>query len=230
MAPRESAFGAAHVRGPQPADGGIVTNHGAARRQLDLAIEAIAAEVHEPAAFAENPPLDAVVHPPRPVLGMRAQDEHAIGGQVEHAGVELGLAVQVVGEPFALQPAEQTPLRRRDVTGGPALDGVGDGLAGVDVVDRLRSLERQRSIRGRAPGLVVRVGVAFDLLPRIDRWDRRQCVGVNVVAAPAEIVVGVPVHVRGEHGDCRLRFAGSDNPGKGEAGSRRRPRMEVVEP
>ena len=38
--------------------------------------------------------------------------------------MQLGIGVEIVGEPFALQPAQQTPFGRRDVTGSPALDRI----------------------------------------------------------------------------------------------------------
>ena len=57
---------------------------------------------------------------------MRRKDQDLVGVEVERAVVELGLGVIVVGEMLALEPAEQPPLGRRDVAGGPALDRIGD--------------------------------------------------------------------------------------------------------
>ena len=116
-----------------------------------------------------HPRLDGVVHRPRPVFRMRREDQHLVRVEVERAVVKLGLGVVVVGEVLALEPAQQPPLGRRDVAGGPAFDRVGDLGRGVDVVDRLGPVERERRVVVGVVRDVVRVGVPLQLEPRVDR-------------------------------------------------------------
>ena len=57
-----------------------------------------------------------------------------------------------------------------------------------------------------------------------------QPVGVDVVAAAAEVVVGVPGDVRGQHRDPRRGPCRGDDPGEGELVASGRPGVEVVQP
>ncbi len=143
--------------------------------------------------------------------------------------MELCFGIKVIGEAFALEPAEQAPLGGSDVAGGPTLDRVSDLLVGVDVVDRLGTVERQRRIRRRPPGRVLRIGVALQFLACVDGRRRWKGVGVDVVAAAAEVVVGVPGDVRGEHGHRGLRRGRSDDPREGERAAGASAGVEVVQ-
>src|SRR5207244_3638032 len=53
---------------------------------------------------------------------------------------------------------------------------------------------------------------------------------MDVIAAPAEAVVSIPVDIGGEHGYWGARRRGRDDPGEGEEAARLRLRMEIVEP
>src|SRR5262245_51143144 len=72
-------------------------------QKLDVAVQTIAAQIDQSPPALEHPSLHAVIHLPRPVLRMRAQDQHAIGIQIELAKMKLRLTVIVVVDPLALQ-------------------------------------------------------------------------------------------------------------------------------
>ena len=133
--------------------------------QLDLAVEAVAAEVHQPPAALEDPRLDRVVHLPRPVLGVLVEDQDAVAVQVEDPAVELVLGVEVVRDALALQPAGEPPRRRRDVLGPDPPHRRRDLLVLVDAVDGLRPVEGQRVVvvvrRGSRSGRRCRAGTAI---------------------------------------------------------------------
>ena len=63
---------------------------------------------------------------------------------------------------------------------------------------------------------VLGIGVALQLEAGVDRRRVRQAVGVDVVGAPAKIVVRVPVDVGGEDRDVCAGGGRGDDPGKGE--------------
>src|SRR5262249_12696486 len=64
---------------------------------------------------------------------------------------------------------------------------------------------------------------------RIHDRHLRQPVGVDVVAAAAEVVVGVPGDVAGDDGDGGAGRGRRDDPGEGELQPRRRGGGEIVE-
>ena len=88
--------------GPLNAPVAVFDLHRLLVEQLHLAVEAVAAQVHEFAAALAHPRLDVVVHLARPVLGMGGGDEDFVLVEVELAKVKLGLGVQVVGKALAL--------------------------------------------------------------------------------------------------------------------------------
>jgi len=59
-------------------------------------------------------------------------------------------------------------------------------------------------------------GVANQILAGVDGGEIGEAVGIDVVAASAEIVVGEPGVGGGEDGDLRLWFCGGDDPGERE--------------
>ena len=199
--------------GPQAADVAVVTDQPVVTH-LDLAVHAVSAEVHQPPALLEDPPLEPLVHGAGPVLRVRADDQQLVLRQIEHAGMELRFRVDVVVEPFPLHPSQETPLGRSDMAGGPAFNRIGDLLGQVDMVDQLRPVERERQILRAAPGLMAVVDVALQLLSGVDRGRGRQFISMDVVAAAAKIVVGVPGDVREQHRRFRARFGRGDDPGK----------------
>ena len=67
----------------------IVAAHRGVVEKLNGAIDAVAAQVGEPAAALEDPLLDTAVHLDRPILGMHAEHENAITAQVQITGVQL---------------------------------------------------------------------------------------------------------------------------------------------
>ena len=72
---------------------------------------AVAAEVHEPAAAVVHPVARPLVLAACPVFGMGADDQDAVGVEVQRPVVELRVGVRVVREAFALQPREHAAIR-----------------------------------------------------------------------------------------------------------------------
>ena len=73
------------------------------------------------------------------------------------------------------------------------------------------------------------VGVAHELAAGVDGGRRRQPLRVDVVGAPAEVVVCRPVQVGANDGDLRGGLGWGDDPGEGEEGPRFALGVEVVE-
>ena len=69
----------------------------------------------------------------------------------------------------------------------------------------------------------------MQIVPGIDRRKRGERIGVDVVAASAEVVVGVPVDVGRQHGDSGHWLGRRDDPGEGEETAGLRGGVEVVE-
>ena len=195
---------------------GVEAAHGpAAIEQFDLAVQAVAAQVHQLAASFEDPVLDPAIRRLRPVFRMRIKDKDAIGVKIERAVVELGVGVEVVAEALALEPAEQAPLGRGEMTGLPALDRIGAFRVFRNVVVRLGPVERQRREQGGAlPFAIVaqlvarQIGLGVDDRP-IDHARRH-----DVVAAAAEGVVRIPGVRRGQHRDRMPAVRGATTSGK----------------
>ena len=197
--------------------------------ELDLAVQAVAAEVHEPAAGFEHPVLEPVVHVPRPVFRMGGGDEHPVPVQWQRAVMELRLGVEIVAESLPFHPRQEPPLGRRHVAGRAAPDHVGGFRVRGDMIDGFRPVEGKRRVVVGAVHPVRRVGVTRQVVPGVDRGFRRKLVGVDVVAAAPEVVVGVPVDIGGQHGDVGRRLGGRDDPGEGKEPARLRGRVEVVQ-
>ena len=168
---------------------------GRAVEELDLAVEAVAAQVHEAAAALLDPRERPLERPLRPVLGVRADHQHPVGVEVERPVVQLRVRVDVVGEALALEPRQQPPLGGREVVRLAAGDRVGRPRrrCGTELNGSGRSNESGRNASsGRRP---IRGGlrlVARQLLAPVDGRLGRQAGRVDVVAAPAEVVVRVP--------------------------------------
>ncbi len=79
----------------------------------------------------------------------------------------------------------------------------GDGVRGLrvlgNVVDGLGAIERQGVVVHAVVVDVRRVGVPPGFESCVHQRPRRKSVGMNVVAASAEVVVGVPRDVRRQH-------------------------------
>ena len=104
------------------------------------------------------------------------------------------------------------------------------GLA-LDPVDRLRPIEGQGRVVVTVPEACARVSQHRAVLVGIDDRHLGEPPRPDVVAAPPEVVVRVPVDVRGEHGDGRGRLAGSDDEREREEGVvADRLEVDVVEP
>ena len=61
-----------------------------------------------------------------PVLRVRRDDQDLVVVQHKIAKVQLGLGVGVVLDALPLEPAQQPPLRRRDVALAPTLQRIAD--------------------------------------------------------------------------------------------------------
>ena len=203
--------------------------HGVFVRKRDLAVQAVSAQVHEPAAGCVHPFLEPVVHVPRPVFRVSGGDQHPVPVQGQRAVVELRLGVEIVVESLPLHPGQEPPLRGGDVTGRAAADHVGGHHVLGDVVDGLGPVEGERRVVVRAVHPVRWIRVPFQVVPGVDRGGRRKLVRVDVVAAPPEVVVGVPVDVGGQHGYVGRRRGRRDNPGEGKESAGLRGSVEIIQ-
>src|SRR3954453_3253420 len=70
----------------------------------DFTVESIAAKIHKSSAPLIHPGLDALIHLFGPVFGMDGDHQHFVSVEIEHAGMQLVLAVEVVVESLLLQP------------------------------------------------------------------------------------------------------------------------------
>src|SRR5437773_356697 len=78
-----AAFEASQSFDAQPLQFAVVVVHAAVGAEFHFAVQPVAAEVREPPALLEHPPLHALVHPPRPVLRVNRGHQHAVRGEVE---------------------------------------------------------------------------------------------------------------------------------------------------
>ena len=144
--------------------------------------------------------------------------------------VELGLAIEVVVDALLFEPTEEAPFGRGHMAALASGNGVGQALVLVDVVVGVGALERERGVVVGVIGAVLAFGIALEFEARVDSGGGREAVGVDVVGAAAEAVVGVPVDVGGEYGEFAGRFFGGDDPGEGEEAAGLVAGVEVVEP
>ena len=121
----------------------VAVDAGLLVEELHVAVEAVAAQIHEPAAALEDPGLDAVVHLPRPVFGMRADDQHAVGVEIELAEVELRLGVVVVRRirSRSSQARSRHSAGARWQAARPAIGSVGCTCSGTWLIGSGRSNE-----------------------------------------------------------------------------------------
>ncbi len=110
----------------------------------------------------------------------------------------------------------------------PPFDRIGDLLVSVDMVDRLGTVERQAERSLRVPGDVLGIGVSLQLQPGVDRRRGRQPVRIDVVAPPAEVVVGVPGDVGCQHCDLAARAARGHDPGERKEPPAVRARVKII--
>ena len=141
--------------------------------EFDVAVNAVPAQVNEPAPLVLHPVFDRVIHVAGPVLGVSADDEDFVLRQIELSEMQVRLGVVVVAEAFPLHPPQQPPLRRREVAACSTHDRIVDLSVFRDRVNRLGPIERQRRVVLRVVVVVIRIGVAFQLEPRVNcrrRW------------------------------------------------------------
>ena len=130
---------------------------------------------------------------------------------------------------LALHPAEQPPGGRRDVLAADPAHRRIDLLVLVDTIDRLRAVEGDRVVLVAIPESAARVPEVRRVLADVDGGLDRQELRGDVVGAAAEVVVGVPVDVRGEDCDVGRRLLRRDDPRKAEERAGATLHVEVVE-
>ena len=85
----------------------IEATHRLARfKKLDLAVDAVAAEVEESSAALKDPALDGAVHLLRPVLRVGVENKDAVIVQLQQAAVKLEIGIKIVSVALPLQPAQ----------------------------------------------------------------------------------------------------------------------------
>ncbi len=160
-------------------------------------------------------------------MGADHQDPVVVEPQL--AVVELGLGPKVVREALPFHPSEEPPLGLGQVAGRAPLDGAGELRLEGDVVDRLGAVEGEGGVVVGAVGVVVGVGVAVQVEAGVDRRRGRHPVGMDVVAATAEVVVGVPGDVAGQDRHRGSGGGGRHDPREGEEEAPFGGSVEVVE-
>ena len=110
------------------------------------------------------------------------------------------------------------------------LDRIGDAFVFIDVVKGLGPVKGKRRVRIGAEEHMPGVRVALQLQARVYRRGGREFVGVDVVAAAAVVVVGIPVYIGRQNCDFGLRGGRCHDPGKGKEAARLGAGVQVVQP
>ena len=88
--------------GTPAGDDSQVRQHRLLVRQFNFAVNSISAEVHQLSAALVHPLLHAGVRIARPIFRVRAENQRVVRIEIELAGVQVVIRIEVVIEMFAL--------------------------------------------------------------------------------------------------------------------------------